>query len=86
LKSKEPEGSAKEKKKEILKDLKGFGSNLYHQMELGKFPWVEITFSTALNCGSIFSEKGVLSVVLGIFGTSDPSLRWFGRVSSPANL
>ncbi len=31
-------------------------------------------------------EKGVLSVMLGIFDTSGLSLRWFGLVSLLANL
>ena len=38
MKRKDPERSAKKKNTEILKDLKRFGSNLYDQMEQGKFP------------------------------------------------
>jgi DNA topoisomerase-6 subunit A len=61
LKSK-TESSAKEKKKEILKDLKGFGRNLYHQMELGKFPWVEMPSRSTEN---IFYSPELRQYILG---------------------
>jgi DNA topoisomerase-6 subunit A len=42
MKKKETKSSAKEKRKEILKDLKGFGRQLYLQMKAGKFPSIEM--------------------------------------------
>jgi len=62
LKSKELESSAKEKKKEILNDLRGFGSNLYNQMEKGKFPWVEMPSRSTEN---IFYSPEVRQYILG---------------------
>jgi len=62
LKRKETESSAKEKKKEILKDLKGFGRTLYHQMELGKFPWVEMPSRSTEN---IFYSPELRQYILG---------------------
>jgi len=62
LKRKEIESSAKEKKKEILKDLKGFGRKLYCQMELGKFPWVEMPSRSTEN---IFYSPELRQYILG---------------------
>jgi DNA topoisomerase-6 subunit A len=62
MKRKETEISAKEKRKEILKDLKGFGGNLYHQMELGKFPWVEMPSRSTEN---IFYSPELRQYILG---------------------
>ena len=62
MKRKETEISTKEKKKEILNDLKGFGSNLYHQMEDGKFPWVEMPSRSTEN---IFYSPEVRQYILG---------------------
>ncbi len=62
MKSKEIESSAKEKKKEILKDLKGFGRTLYHQMERGKFPWVEMPSRSTEN---IFYSPELRQYILG---------------------
>jgi DNA topoisomerase-6 subunit A len=39
---KEPESSAKKKTEKVMSDLRGFGSDLYDQMDRGKFPWVEM--------------------------------------------
>ena len=62
MKRKEIESSAKEKKKEILKDLKGFGRKLYCQMELGKFPWVEMPSRSTEN---IFYSPELRQYILG---------------------
>lgn len=62
MKSKETESSAKEKKKEILEDLKGFGRKLYRQMELGKFPWVEMPSRSTEN---IFYSPELRQYILG---------------------
>ncbi len=62
MKRKETESSAKEKRKEILKDLKGFGTKLYRQMEGGKFPWVEMPSRSTEN---IFYSPEVRQYILG---------------------
>jgi len=62
LKRKETERSTKEKKKEILKELKGFGRKLYRQMELGKFPWVEMPSRSTEN---IFYSPELRQYILG---------------------
>jgi DNA topoisomerase-6 subunit A len=62
MKKKETESSAKEKKKEILKDLKGFGRQLYRQMEAGKFPSVEMPSRSTEN---IFYSPEVRQYILG---------------------
>lgn len=62
MKRKETESSTKEKKKEILKELKGFGRKLYHQMELGKFPWVEMPSRSTEN---IFYSPELRQYILG---------------------
>ncbi len=62
MKRKETERSTKEKKKEILKELKGFGRKLYHQMELGKFPWVEMPSRSTEN---IFYSPELRQYILG---------------------
>ncbi len=56
------ESSAKQKKKEILKDLKGFGRKLYGQMEGGKFPWVEMPSRSTEN---IFYSPEARQYILG---------------------
>jgi DNA topoisomerase VI subunit A len=61
MKSKEPESSAKKKSEKILKDLRGFGSNLYGQMEKGKFPWVEMPSRSTEN---IFYSPDVRQYIL----------------------
>jgi DNA topoisomerase-6 subunit A len=62
MKSKERESSAKKKSEKILKDLRGFGSNLYGQMEKGKFPWVEMPSRSTEN---IFYSPDVRQYILG---------------------
>jgi DNA topoisomerase-6 subunit A len=62
MKKKETESSSKEKKQEILKDLKGFGRQLYHQMEVGKFPSVEMPSRSTEN---IFYSPEVRQYILG---------------------
>jgi DNA topoisomerase-6 subunit A len=62
LKNKETESTTKEKRKEILKDLKGFGRQLYRQMEGGKFPWVEMPSRSTDN---IFYSPEVRQYILG---------------------
>lgn len=62
MKKKEIESSTKEKKKEILKDLKTFGRQLYRQMEAGKFPWVEMPSRSTEN---IFYSPEVRQYILG---------------------
>jgi len=62
MKSKKPESSAKEKRKEILKDLKGFGGNLYNQMDSGKFPWVKMPSRSTEN---IFYSPELRQYILG---------------------
>jgi len=62
LKSKEPESSAKKKSEKVLKDLRGFGSTLYGQMEKGKFPWVEMPSRSTEN---IFYSPDVRQYILG---------------------
>jgi DNA topoisomerase-6 subunit A len=62
LKKKETESSAKEKKIEILNDLKGFGKQLYRQMEVGKFPSVEMPSRSTEN---IFYSPEVRQYILG---------------------
>lgn len=62
MKKKEIESSTKGKKKEILKDLKAFGRQLYRQMEAGKFPWVEMPSRSTEN---IFYSPEVRQYILG---------------------
>jgi DNA topoisomerase-6 subunit A len=59
---KQTESSAKEKRKEILKDLKGFGRQLYRQMVGGRFPWVEMPSRSTDN---IFYSPEVRQYILG---------------------
>jgi DNA topoisomerase-6 subunit A len=62
LKKKETESSSKEKRKEILKDLKKFGGKLYQQMENGKFPSIEMPSRSTEN---IFYSPEVRQYILG---------------------
>ncbi len=62
MKKKETESSAKGKRQEILKDLKGFGRKLYRQMDVGKFPWVEMPSRSTEN---IFYSPEVRQYILG---------------------
>ena len=60
--SKKPESSTKQKKDAILKDLRGFGSELYDQMEQGMFPWVEMPSRSTEN---IYYSPDVRQYILG---------------------
>jgi DNA topoisomerase-6 subunit A len=62
LKKKETESSAKEKKKVVLSDLRGFGSKLYNQMDGGSFPWVEMPSRSTEN---IYYSPEVRQYILG---------------------
>jgi DNA topoisomerase-6 subunit A len=62
LKKKDSESSSTEKRIEILKDLKKFGGKLYHQMETGKFPSVEMPSRSTEN---IFYSPDVRQYILG---------------------
>ncbi len=62
MKSKESEISVKKKSENVLKDLRGFGNNLYCQMEKGRFPWVEMPSRSTEN---IFYSPDVRQYILG---------------------
>jgi DNA topoisomerase-6 subunit A len=62
MKRKEPEISAKKKSENVLTDLRGFGSNLYGQMEKGNFPWVEMPSRSTEN---IFYSPDFRQYILG---------------------
>ena len=62
MKKKETESSAKEKKKVVLSDLRGFGSKLYNQMDGGSFPWVEMPSRSTEN---IYYSPEVRQYILG---------------------
>ena len=62
MKRKETERSAKKKSEKVLKDLRGFGGNLYGQMEKGNFPWVEMPSRSTEN---IFYSPDVRQYILG---------------------
>ncbi len=60
--SKKSESSTKQKKDVILNDLRGFGSDLYDQMEQGMFPWVEMPSRSTEN---IYYSPDVRQYILG---------------------
>jgi len=62
LKNKEIEISAKERKREVLKNLKGFGRRLYDQMEKGVFPWIKMPSRSTEN---IFYSPELRQYILG---------------------
>ena len=62
MKKSESEISVKKKSTKILADLRGFGGNLYGQMEKGKFPWVEMPSRSTEN---IYYNPDVRQYVLG---------------------
>jgi DNA topoisomerase-6 subunit A len=62
MKPTDSETSAKKKSENVLKDLRGFGSCLYDQMEEGKFPWVEMPSRSTEN---IYYSPDVRQYILG---------------------
>jgi DNA topoisomerase-6 subunit A len=62
LKNKEIEISSKERRREILKNLRGFGRRLYNQMETGSFPWIKMPSRSTEN---IFYNPELRQYILG---------------------
>jgi DNA topoisomerase VI subunit A len=62
MKPTDSENTAKKKSETVLKDLRGFGSCLYDQMEEGKFPWVEMPSRSTEN---IYYSPDVRQYILG---------------------
>jgi len=62
LKNKEIEISAKERKREVLKNQRRFGKRLYSQMEKGVFPWIRMPSRSIEN---IFYNPELRQYVLG---------------------
>ena len=62
MKKKEIESSAKERRKEVLKNLKRFGGRLYGQMEKGDFPWIKMPSRSTEN---IFYSPELRQYILG---------------------
>jgi len=62
LKNREIEISAKERKREALKNLRGLGRRLYDQMEKGVFPWIKMPSRSTEN---IFYSPELRQYILG---------------------
>jgi len=62
LKNKETEISAKERRREVLKNLRRLGSGLYNQMEKGGFPWIKMPSRSTEN---IFYSPELRQYILG---------------------
>ena len=62
MKNKEIEISAKERKREVLKNQRRFGKRLYNQMEKGVFPWIMMPSRSTEN---IFYSPELRQYVLG---------------------
>jgi len=62
LKKKEIEISAKERRREVLKNLRRFGRRIYNQMENGAFPWIKMPSRSTEN---IFYSPELRQYILG---------------------
>jgi len=62
LKEKKIESSAKERRREVLKTLRGFGGRLYNQMDSGVFPWIKMPSRSTEN---IFYSPELRQYILG---------------------
>jgi len=62
LKKKEIESSAKERRREVLRNLRRFGTKLYGQMENGVFPWIKMPSRSIEN---IFYSPELRQYILG---------------------
>ena len=62
MKKREIEISAKERRREVLKNLRRFGRTLYNQMEKGDFPWIKMPSRSTEN---IFYSPELLQYILG---------------------
>jgi len=62
LRKKEIESSAKVRRKEVLKNLRGYGKRLYGQMENGVFPWIKMPSRSIDN---IFYSPELRQYILG---------------------
>ena len=62
MKNKETEISAKERRREVLKNLRRLGSGLYNQMEKGGFPWIKMPSRSTEN---IFYSPELRQYILG---------------------
>jgi len=62
LKEKKIESLAKERRREVLKTLRGFGARLYNQMDDGVFPWIKMPSRSIEN---IFYSPELRQYILG---------------------
>lgn len=62
MKKKEIEISAKERRREVLKNLRRFGRRIYNQMENGAFPWIKMPSRSTEN---IFYSPELRQYILG---------------------
>ncbi|KPV64479.1 MAG: Type 2 DNA topoisomerase 6 subunit A [Candidatus Bathyarchaeota archaeon BA2] len=62
MKEKKIESLAKEKRREVLKNLRGLGARLYNQMDNGVFPWIKMPSRSIEN---IFYSPELRQYILG---------------------